>query len=190
MEYLQIIIPSTITLVGFFVTYWLGKKHSESTKKTEFYLKKMDEILSELDYITTLTLKMIITQSTEEERNCITKLNQNVNSKVLCYGSKNALSILKEIDSWIYKKLYNTDNVEVMPEQHLAGYVLLLMQIKYDITGIKCSPHFWYIGVLTSSKDFEKICDSLCKYNNEMVRKLNLKRYLNVDLQVLKRPME
>jgi len=57
----------------------------------------------------------------------------------------------------------------------IAYYILLLCQVKYDLTGIEINPEFWYRMRL---KDYSKMKPSLDKATNEIVKRLELSSFL------------
>lgn len=57
----------------------------------------------------------------------------------------------------------------------IAYYILLICQIKYDLTGIEINPQYWYRMRLT---DYKKTQTALDKANNDVVNGLSLSKFL------------
>lgn len=64
----------------------------------------------------------------------------------------------------------DADKAEVIPY-----YILLLCQIKYDLTGIKINPEYWFRMRLSDYSTMEK---DLKRATNKIVEKLKLDTFL------------
>ena len=64
------------------------------------------------------------------------------------------------------------------PNDIIAYYILLLCQVKYDLTGIKINPQYWFRMRLT---DYQKLKDNLNSANNKIVKELKLDKFLKIE---------
>lgn len=141
---LPTLITSVITVIGFIISYILivkQKKLAVQQHKNEWQIEKLAEILEDiLDMISECEILLAgsnINKKKFEER------KKKIENITICYGSNNAVKIWNYYNSLIdggrdYE--IEVDNIQI-----IAPLVLLLMQIKYDITDIKTSPKAWYI---------------------------------------------
>lgn len=106
----------------------------------------------------------------------VTDKIEEISKIIVVYGSINSIKILSEMKQYIFA-LYT--KAEQSGDFKLFGYLtLLICQIKYDLTGIECSPEYWYKIKIS---DYEK---DRCKYKettNEIVKDLRLENFLKIN---------
>lgn len=94
-------------------------------------------------------------------------------SKIFAYGTKEAITIVSSMQRQNYSLQENSDSK--IKSRLIAYYVLLVCQIKYDLTGIEITPEYWYNMKLT---DYPNRKSELDKANNNIVKELNLPNFL------------
>lgn len=180
-EFLSIIIPSFITIVGFIITSMNNKKElSRNIQefKTEQQINDFRGLQRNVIICLDLLCKHIAKLDIDVPE--FINLRESIHTEVICFGSEDAVKIVSYIQSILYtckddKKIISHDFL-------IAAYVLLIMQIKYDTTGIKTSPREWYVGTYTTEKMletgfFERSIDAI----NEIVEELNLNKFLKIN---------
>lgn len=94
-----------------------------------------------------------------------TILNQGANAKtisdfkelmsmIFAYGSKEAIMLMTNMQQLNYRiadHSADADNMEL-----ILYYILLLCQIKYNLTGIKINPEYWFRMRLSDYSSMEK----------------------------------
>ena len=162
-------ITAVVTIIGFIVTYFLNKRNFKSEINRE-------KININLDKIADLPYKI------QELMNAM--LDQGGNSKtindfkelmslIFAYGSKEAIMLMTNMQQLNYRLADNSadaDKAEVIPY-----YILLLCQIKYDLTGIKINPEYWFRMRLSDYLTMEK---DLKRATNKIVDELKLDTFL------------
>lgn len=143
-------ITAAVTIIGFVVTYFLNKRNFKSEIDRE-------KININLDKIADLPYKI------QELMNTI--LNQGANAKtisdfkelmsmIFAYGSKEAIMLMTNMQQLNYRiadHSADADNMEL-----ILYYILLLCQIKYNLTGIKINPEYWFRMRLSDYSSMEK----------------------------------
>ena len=143
-------ITAAVTIIGFVVTYFLNKRNSK------FEIDR-EKININLDKIADLPYKI------QELMNTI--LNQGANAKtisdfkelmslIFAYGSKEAIMLMTNMQQLNYRiadHSADADNMELIPY-----YILLLCQMKYNLTGIKINPEYWFRMRLSDYSSMEK----------------------------------
>lgn len=143
-------ITAAVTIIGFVVTYFLNKRNFKSEIDRE-------KININLDKIADLPYKI------QELMNTI--LNQGANAKtisdfkelmslIFAYGSKEAIMLMTNMQQLNYRiadHSADADNMEL-----ILYYILLLCQIKYNLTGIKINPEYWLRMRLSDYSSMEK----------------------------------
>lgn len=72
------------------------------------------------------------------------------------------------------------DNIPVNSARYIATLVLLVMQIKYDITDIKTSPKVWYIKYTTQAMQQYHFYEQSVEEINRIVDLLGLPNFLKI----------
>lgn len=175
----SIIIPSLVTIVGFIINYRLLKKEKMMdtyVHKNKEQLKKLIDVPEEiLSYINSC---MLLLANNKLDKKSFEEIKETIFNKVICYGSEDAVKILVYIERILYQGI--DDEICVSNVQIIAPLVLLMMQIKYDITGVKTSPKVWYAN-FTSQKMlktgfYEKSIEEI----NRIVDTMSLDNYLKI----------
>ena len=149
----SIIIPSLVTIIGFFINYRLIKKEKlmdTYVQKNKEQLKKLIEIPKEI--LLYINCYMLLLENREIDKERFEKAKESILDSILCYGSEEAVKILVYFQKRLYQGI--DDQFSVNSVQIIAPLVLLLMQVKYDITDVKTSPKVWYVN-FTSEKMLE-----------------------------------
>lgn len=150
-DILTILLPSLVTVIGFIVTSILNRKNfiqSIQKYKTEQQISDFRGLQRKV--ITCLDFLLQHIAQIEQARTNFIDLSDTIHTEVLCFGSEDAVKIVSYIQKTIYKII--DDEEDNLKDFLIAGYVLLIMQIKYDTTGLKTSPKEWYMGKFTSKK--------------------------------------
>ena len=181
-DWMSIIIPSVVTVIGFFISNRINKRefsqHIQEIK-TEKQLANMYELPKDvftfIDMIGMLYVPPHIAPDGFDE------LKDKIYTTVICSGSEDAVKIMVHIRETLSAGI--DDGIDIPASRLIAGYVLLAMQIKYDVTGIENSPLTWYSGRFTSQKMLEAgpfFEASIIDINN-IVDQLKLKSFLRID---------
>lgn len=141
----SVIIPSLVTIIGFSVNYRILKKE----KMLDTYVYKNKEQLKKLinipeEILLYINYYMLLCGNRKIDKEEFRRTKKHISNNVLCYGSEDAVKIWVYFEKHIYQGI--DDNVCVSIAQVIAPLVLLLMQIKYDITNVKTSPKVWYVS--------------------------------------------
>ena len=175
------IITSIVTIVGFIVTYKMNKKNYKeelNNNKATLNIEKLQSII--LDVSNLLNTPTNISVDTYKE----------LVSKILSYGSLDAIKILVHMQT----NLYNRNNDEKSGKKFsdketkdytvftLSCYSMLIAQIKYDLTGEIISPLTYAKIKLT---DFPKLENEFYIKINKIIDELNLSHTL--DMQVYRK---
>ena len=182
IDILSIIVPSVITIVGFVVSYIINKRsHYQNIQqiKAEKQISDLYSILNDVFKFLDMLLPLYAQQ--EDILNDFRELKERIYTTVFSAGSKDAVNIMTYIQEITYSGI--DDGVQVPSYQVIASYVLLAMQIKYDVTGVEISPITWYKGGFTTQKMLAEsnfYDDSIIEINN-IVDQLKLKSFLRIN---------
>lgn len=171
LELMKVFIPALITIIGFVVTYFLTtssvRKEIEN-KKTNIHLNELSkvplEILQLLDFIL----------NNQSDKTLISRV-QDLMAKIFAYGTKDAISIISAMQEYNYEMADNMSNGS--NHKAIAYYIILVCQVKYDLTGIEINPEKWYKMRLT---DYKKMKNKLTESTNDIVEELELKEFLRI----------
>ena len=73
-------------------------------------------------------------------------------SLIFAYGSKEAIMLMTNMQQLNYRIAdHSADNMELIPYS-----ILLLCQMKYNLTGIKINPEYWFRMRLSDCSSMEK----------------------------------
>ena len=168
-------IPAVVTIIGFIVTYFLNKRNF----KEEVNKAKVDatlEKISDLPYkILTLMDTMLQKNKTKGNEQANLRLFQEIMSLTFAYGSKDAITIVSSMQETNYLLAKEPDKVD--KNKMIAYYILLACQVKYDLTGIKINPEYWYRMRMT---DYKAMKENLDNATNKIVDELQLEDFLLV----------
>lgn len=168
-------IPAVVTIIGFIVTYFLNKRNfKEEVNKAK--VNATLEKISDLPYkILTLMDTILQKDKPRNQKQLNLKSFQEIMSLIFAYGSKEAIAIVSSMQEANYlfsNEPSKTDNNEI-----IAYYILLACQVKYDLTGIKINPEYWYRMRITDYKTMKKDLDEA---TNRVVDKLELDDFLSI----------
>ncbi len=164
-------ITALVTIIGFIVTYFLNKRNfKEEVKKQKVNVN--------LEKIADLPLKiqslMEISLEKKDDKTILSSFKEIMTS-IFAYGSKDAISLVSSMQEVNYKLAEKADSVD--KNEVIAFYVLLICQVKYDLTGIEINPQYWYRMRLT---DYLKMKSALDNATNKIVDELDLSSFLKV----------
>lgn len=168
-------IPAVVTIIGFVVTYFLNKRNfKEEVNKAK--VNATLEKISDLPYkILTLMDTMLQKNKTKSNEQTNLKSFQEIMSLTFAYGSKEAIMIVSSMQETNYLLAKEPDKVD--KNKMIAYYILLACQVKYDLTGIKINPEYWYRMRMT---DYKAMKENLDKATNKIVYELQLESFLLV----------
>lgn len=169
MDFLKLhfdtIITVLVTIVGFIITYFMTKKNFEDEVKKD-KITHTAEAIQTLPYdICQMMDSMIKKKDYSAEQ---VEQYGKMLSKVLAYGSKDAVSIAIRMQQLVY-----TLNERPADEKYsaLAAYALLITQLKYDLTSEIISPESWFQLRMTN---YSKIQSSMKSTINGLICELDL----------------
>lgn len=96
-----------------------------------------------------------------------------VMKKIYAYGSKDSICIISKMQEENYQQLYIESN-KLRP---MCFYILLVTQIKFDVTGDAVSPELWYKMKIN---DYHKNKTNIKVANNEIVNELHLNKNFKI----------
>lgn len=162
------LITVTVTIIGFIVTYLMTQK----SLRDEILQSK---VMSNADNIRSLPYDIcqMMNRMTGKGSNQSFSVNEYAEllSKVLAYGSKDAITIAVHLQEMAYANA-ETENTH-SPQEMMACYSLLITQIKFDLTAEIISPECWF---KLKIKDYSVMKKAIVMYNNYLVRELDLRR--------------
>ena len=137
IAFVPAVISALISIVGFILT--------NRSMKTSFVneLKKQRDSIA-LEKMEEMPFKILDLIDPKQEKSVSTRNRElkEIMNKIISYGTKEALKIVAFLQTELYSHKGNQTDLDKY--NVMAKYVLLAMQIKYDITGISISPELWY----------------------------------------------
>lgn len=177
ITFFQTLIPAlltaVITILGFIITYngtTRTFKQEVQKEKVSLFLGKVESLPMQIQELMNDILDKQGTESYLQRFKAIM-------AQLFAYGSKDAIKLTASMQELNYKIAETPDSVE--KNKLIAYYILLICQIKYDLTGIEISPQYWYRLRL---KDYASMRQSLDKANNEIVDELGLQSFLRIQV--------
>lgn len=169
IEWLSIIIPSTVSIIGFIISYWQNRKYMENEvlkNKRSLMLEKGIELINEAKVFVDLNEMGKLNQK---------KLNDLVNDLYL-YGSKDVITILSEFMQFNYllQDRSNQDNIYKL----MAYCTLIVVQLKYDYFGEITNPMDTLKIRLNDLYIKEGLYDQMKVKINSIIEELNLRKEL------------
>lgn len=169
----EIWLSPIVTIIGLVVTYVLTTKNI----KKEVEHKKINIALDELVLVPRELLNFFDSMSSRtvaQQKDKNLEVYKELLVKIFIYGGQESIKIAASMQEYNY--LHNgKENFD--PNKIMAYYILLICQIKYDLTGIKINPEYWYKIKLT---DYETMKTGLKNATNEIVKDLDLDNFLKV----------
>lgn len=170
-ELLSIIIPSTVSIIGFIISYWQNRKYIENEvlkNKRSLMLEKGIELIGKAKVFIDYNKMGELSQN---------KLNDLVND-IYLYGSKDVITILSEFMQYNYQIQVKRDQNNIC--KMMAYCTLLVVQLKYDYFGEITNPIDTLkirLKDIYTKKDFYKDM----KINiNSIVEELNLNKEFKI----------
>ncbi|MCF2643505.1 hypothetical protein I6E50_14005 [Roseburia hominis] len=184
---MDIIIPSAISIIGFVITFRKMKKEYLYQQKLK-YSEKCMEIVEKLPLLI-LEYLDILKKFGYGYLSVVDKMQEKANeirNMIIPYASKDAMKIWEYICQTVAETTENMDNTsKIGGEKIIAPVAILLMQVKFDLTGIEASPQIWYVGEYTTKKALENgnFYQESIEENNKIVKELGLKNFLKIELK-------
>lgn len=170
-ELLSIIIPSTVSIIGFIISYWQNRKYIENEvlkNKRFLMLEKGIELIGKAKVFIDYNKMGELSQD---------ELNDLVND-IYLYGSKDVITILSEFMQYNYQIQVKRDQNNIC--KMMAYCTLLVVQLKYDYFGEITNPIDTLkirLKDIYTKKDFYKDM----KINiNSIVEELNLNKEFKI----------
>ena len=196
-DWLTILIPALVTLIGFIVTYFSLRKSFKDEirkQKSNIALEKMSTVPFEtLDLYETMMAPTKIqkqineienkNQLARDDRISSQKLNNQIReaqdlilnkmtklyNTIYAYGSVNAIKIVSSMQKINYSLRADSTNEEKWII--MAHMILLASQVKKDVTNITVNPQKWFEMKITDYETNRQVFDPLI---NRVVEKLEL----------------
>ena len=157
------IISMFVTIIGFVVTYFVTTK----SFKNEIAKEKLSQ---NIENIHELPYEICELMNVTDSNGIKLKDYKKIMSKVLAYGSKDAVSIAIHMQQLSYK----LDNIKPSNEEKwevLVAYSLLLTQIKWDLSSEIISPESWF---KLKINDYPTVRKQIVPIINNVIDKLEL----------------
>lgn len=164
-------ITALVTIIGFVVTYFLNKRNFKEEVKKQKVNVNLEKIV-DLPYKIQVLMDTILEKKGNKT---ILSSFKELMTSIFAYGSKDAIALVTSMQEVNYAITENPNNVD--KNEVIAYYILLLCQVKYDLTEIEVNPQYWYRMRLT---DYTKMKPSLDKSTNKIVERLGLSPFLKV----------
>ena len=132
-EYLEIIIYSSATLLGFYVSYYLNVKNKKDLEETADKLFSEDDDLEKELYLNEDDYR-ILPQEISENLKCVITLNVMRNPVICKYGFSYEK---QDIINWVKSNNTSPHNRKVLTLRGLRPNLTLKKLIKYEIFKIK-----------------------------------------------------
>lgn len=163
-------ITAFVTILGFVVTYFLNKRNFREEvikQKVNIHLDK----IAELPYKIQELIDLIVENKNDE---LFSKFKELMTT-ILAYGSKDAIILVTNMQELSFTMSEKPNILDY--DKVIVCYILLLCQVKYDLTGIEINPEFWY---RMRRKDYPTIKQSIIDTCNEIVISLELSEFLKI----------
>ena len=163
-DYLSILIPSFVTIVGFILTYYLAQR----TIKAEISKMKKARMIDNSAEILDFFADILNGPNAKIDENSIRKLRKTICS----YGSKDLTKLFAS-----YQQLtYNMESFskEEMTIKTFAYVCLLITQIKYDTIGEIVNPMYYLKMMIKDYKDKSEMMSSIESEIKKMVTEFEL----------------
>lgn len=164
------VLNALFTLIGFAVTIYTFKRSLKNELiKTQNSIT-LDQV-RDLPYEILDNFDKLNDDSYNEEQQL--KDFSAVMKKIYTYGSKDSICIISKMQEENYQQLYIESN-KLRP---MCFYILLVTQIKFDVTGDAVSPELWYKMKIN---DYHKNKTKIKIANNEIVNELHLNKKFKI----------
>ena len=126
-DFLTIMIPSFVTIIGLMVTSRLNKRdHSQSTQEIKLEKQLSDLYGLQKDILHFIDMLSELIADSTSLPNGFKELHDKIENKVFCAGSEDAVKLIVYARNKIYSGI--DDGVEIKNCELIAVYVLLSMQ--------------------------------------------------------------
>lgn len=160
-----------ITLLGLALSYYKLKKTFKNDIDKLRY-QKVYEKIEDLPFEIIMILQKAYECSNDNVKwKKLTNELNTFNSKVIAYGSPKAV----ELCAYIQQLAYNNENE---PYKTLAGYALLVSQLKYDLSNQIISPELYFKNKI---KDYQVTKNKVNGYVNIIVDELRLNKEFKIN---------
>lgn len=169
---LSVGIPAIISIIGFAVTIFTLKKNFQNElmkQKATVQLERMVEMPYEILNLLNEVIRSGKTVLSQEDQENLTQKMNVMFSTIYAYGSSKAIHILAAMQNENYKNTVNPQGKNAY--RIMAFYILLTVQVRFDITGEVVSPEEWF---KLRMNDFDQIRDQITLANNCLVDELGL----------------
>lgn len=129
-------------------------------------MESIQDLPIEICELIDLSLKKTQNENIEEK-------NKKIMSKILAYGSKDAIKIVIKMQRYLYDSQGKSIN------SSLALYGLLIAQLKYDLSSEVISPESYFLLRIT---DYDKVKEEIRQELNNTVTDLKLNKQFMVDI--------
>ncbi|RGU70819.1 hypothetical protein [Holdemanella biformis] len=164
------VLNALFTLIGFAVTIYTFKRSLKNELiKTQNSIT-LDQV-RDLPYEILDNFDKLNDDSYNEEQQL--KDFSAVMKKIYAYGSKDSICIISKMQEENLQQLYTETN-KLRP---MCFYILLVTQIKFDVTGDAVSPELWYKMKIN---DYHKNKTKIKIANNEIVNELHLNKKFKI----------
>lgn len=164
------VLNALFTLIGFAVTIYTFKRSLKNELiKTQNSIT-LDQV-RDLPYEILDNFDKLNDDSYNEEQQL--KDFSAVMKKIYAYGSKDSICIISKMQEENYQQFYIKSN-KLRP---MCFYILLVTQIKFDVTGDAVSPELWYKMKIN---DYHKNKTKIKIANNEIVSELHLNKNFKI----------
>lgn len=164
------VLNALLTLIGFAVTIYTFKRSLKNELiKTQNSIT-LDQV-RDLPYEILDNFDKLNDDSYNEEQQL--KDFSAVMKKIYAYGSKDSICIISKMQEENLQQLYTETN-KLRP---MCFYILLVTQIKFDVTGDAVSPELWYKMKIN---DYHKNKTKIKIANNEIVNELHLNKKFKI----------
>lgn len=170
-NWLAIVVPATVTIIGLWISFRATRNNfiqEISKQKTNVYLNKLADAPNKL-----LQLVDSIQQTVKSGKDAskLTNQYQDVLREVFAYGTVDAIKIISAMQQNTYNISKESD---IGNKDWVMPYIVLLIcQLKYDMTDIGIRPDYWYKMSLVDYDDVETQ-EKYKSINNQIVIELGL----------------
>lgn len=169
----ETLIQSAISIIGFIVTYICMRKSfkNESIKqKTQIHIERMVDI----PYKILDMLNMDNSRVSKVKTATIEDFNE-ILTTIYTYGSDKAITITS-----LYQKENHMGALNNNQARMMSFYILMAIQIKYDVTGIAVSPEHWYNMKINDYSTNIEFRNNIQIENNKLVKELKLNKKFKI----------
>lgn len=166
-EVWQILIPSVVSIIGFFLTYKLAKR----TIKDEISKMQKARMIDNGTEILDFFADILSGQAEHVDVNSIKQLRKTICS----YGSKDLTKLFASYQQFTYNMKLNSEEEKNETSVKTFAYVcLLITQIKYDIIGEVANPMYYLKMMINDYNEKNSMISSIEIEIKKMVKEFKL----------------